>query len=98
MGEEEEYVRRLEERPPEVRRVHEAETLAKGIHGDDVAGTRLEYVMHLYDLAGLASLLHPCDHLCHVLFHDGLQSANAGDREERVERIAAAAMQIVVWR
>lgn len=72
-----EDIGRLKEGPAKVRLVHEAKTLAEGIFCDYVACAGFEDMVHLQDLARVASLLHARDHPGHILLHDRLQAPNA---------------------
>ena len=76
--------------------LQKVERVAKGILGDDVASARLEHVVHAQHVALLAGLFHAPEQPPHALLHDGLQSADAGAREEGVDGVTPHAVHVVV--
>ena len=74
-------------------------TVAESVSGDDVARVGFEYGVHVQDLAILSARFAPSrEHFFQILFNDGLDSTDAGIREEAIDAISAHTVHIVVYR
>ena len=95
MCEAEEQLGSFKIRSSKVGLVQEVERVAKCIHCNHITCAGFEEVVQLNHFAGC--LLHSKEQFSHMPFHDGLETADAGCREETVDSVASAAVQVVAY-